>query len=157
MPELYQSSLGTPVYSDLEINASSYTADGKTINYQAIKLPDALFTVKKKKRLKVTGISGATSDVMEYNGAESASIQCTAKIYGANLSYPKDDVANFYLMLQSNQPVEISSWYLNQLGITYVVITDYSIPQQTGNISDQKIKFNMRQIDPNQYPTLLNG
>jgi hypothetical protein len=157
MPELYQSPVGTPVYSDLEISAGSYLVDLATVNYQAIKLPDTLFTVKKKKRIKSTGINGAASDVLEYNGSESAEINCTVRIYGTNLSYPKVDLNNFYLMLQSNQPVKINSWYLNQLEIFYGIITDYSIPQQTGNISDQKVTFNMRHIDPNQYPDLLKG
>ena len=154
---LYKSPLGTPVYSDLNIIAGSYSVDGHTISYNAIGLPDALFVVKKRKRIKVTGISGATSDVLEYNGSESAQISCTVKIYGSNTNYPKTDVNNFYLMLQSNRPVQINSWYLNQLEIWYAVITDYEFPQQTGNISDQQIKFNMRHVDPTQYPTLLNG
>jgi len=78
-------------------------------------------------------------------------------VYGSNLIYPVYDVNNIYLMLESNQPLQINSWYLNQFDIYYAVVTDYEIPQQTGNISDQQIKFNMRHVDPNQYPTLLNG
>jgi hypothetical protein len=157
MPTLYNSQLGTPVYSDLNISAGSYSVDGATVNYNAINLPDALFVVRKRKRVIVTSINGATSDVLEYTGSESAQISCTVKIYGSNLNYPLNDMDNFYLMLESNQPIQINSWYLNQVEIYYAVITDYELPQQTGNISDQQIKFNMRHIDVTQYPTLLNG
>jgi hypothetical protein len=145
------------VYSDLSISAGSYMLNGATISYDAINLPDALFTVRKRKRVIVTSINGGTSDVLEYTGSESAQISCTVKIYGSNLSYPFNDIDNFHLMLESNQPIRIDSWYLNQLEIYYAVITDYELPQQTGNISDQQIRFNMLHIDPNQYPTLLNG
>lgn len=157
MPTLYNSPLGTPVYSDLSIAAGSYAVNGATISYNAIHLPDALFTVRKRKRIIVTSINGGTSDVLEYTGSESAQISCTVKIYGANLNYPLNDIDNFYLMLESNQPIQINSWYLNQLEIYYAVITDYEFPQQKGNISDQEIRFNMTHIDPTQYPTLLNG
>jgi hypothetical protein len=60
-------------------------------------------------------------------------------------------------MLESNQPIQINSWYLNQFQIQYALITDYEIPQQKGNIGDQQVKFNMREIDTNRYPTLLNS
>jgi len=157
MPTLYNSPLGTPVYSDLSIGAGSYKVDKATISYNAIHLPDALFTVRKRKRIIVTSINGGTSDVLEYTGSESAQISCTVKIYGSNLNYPTTDINNFYLMLESNQPMQLNSWYLNQLKIYYAVVTDYEFPQQTGNISDQQIRFNMTHIDPTQYPTLLNG
>lgn len=157
MPTLYNSPLGTPVYSDLSISAGSYIVNGATVSYDAINLPDALFMVRKRKRVIVTSINGAESDVLEYTGAESAQISCTVKIYGSNLNYPLNDIDNFYRMLESNQPVQINSWYLNQLEIYYAVITDYEFPQQTGNISDQQVRFNMLHIDPTQYPTLLNG
>ena len=157
MPTLYNSRLGTPVYSDLSIAPGSYMVDKATISYNAIHLPDALFTVRKRKRVIVTSINGASSDVLEYTGSESAQISCTVKIYGSNLNYPLNDIDNFHLMLESNQPIQVNSWYLNQLEIYYVVITDYELPQQTGNISDQQIRFNMLHIDPTQYPTLLNG
>jgi hypothetical protein len=157
MAELYKSTLGTSVFSDLSIDAGSYSADGKTINYNAIKLPDALFEVTKKKRVVVTSINGANGDVFEYTGEESAQIACTVKIYGSNLNYPLNDVDNFYLMLESNQPIKINSWFLNQIEIYYAMITDYEMPQKAGSISDQQIKFNMKQIDTVKYPTLLNG
>lgn len=156
-PVLYNSPIGTPVYSDLSIAAGNYTANGINISYSAINLPDALFTITKRKRIKITGISSATSDVLEYNGSESAEIECTVRIYGSNLNYPLNDVDNFYLMLQSNQPVQVNSWYLNQFEISYVIITDYTLAQKQGNISDQVIKFNMRDIDPRLYPTLLTA
>ncbi len=154
---LYKSPIETPVYSDLSIAAGSYMVDGKTISYTPINLPDALFVVKKQKRIKTTGINGAASNVFEYNGSESATISCTIKIYGTNLNYPKDEVNNFYLVLKSNQPIQINSWYLNQLEIQYAVVTGYELPQQIGNISNQQVKFSMRHLNPNQYPRLLNA
>lgn len=157
MPTLYNSPLGTPVYSDLSVAAGSYIVNGAIINYNAINLPDALFTVRKRKRVVVTGINSGTSDVLEYTGSESAQISCTVRIYGSNLNYPLNDIDNFYLMLESNQPIQVNSWYLNQLEIYYAVITDYEFPQQTGNISNQQIRFNMLHVDPTQYPTLLNS
>jgi hypothetical protein len=157
MPSLYTSPIGTPVYSDLSISAGSYCLDGKnTLNYNAINMPNALFTVSKKKRIVVTSIPGAEGDVFEYTGEDSAHISCTVKFYGSNLKYPLDDMDNFYLMLQSNQPIEINSWYLNQLEIGYAMVTDYEIPQQKGNIGEQEVKFSMREVDTGKYPTLLN-
>jgi hypothetical protein len=157
MQSLYKSPIGTPVYSDLNIAAGSYMVNGNTVNYNSIQKPDALFVVRKRKRIIATSINGANGDIIEYTGEDSAEISCTVKFYGSNLSYPLNDMDNFYLMLESNQPIQINSWYLNQLQIHYAMITDYEIPQQTGNIGDQQIKFNMREIDTVTYPTLLNG
>lgn len=154
---LYSSPLGTPVYSDLNISAGSYLLNKNTINYNAIQLPNALFIVKKRKRIIVTHIDAAFGDVFEYTGEGGAEISCTVRFYGSNLNYPLDEMDNFYLMLESNQPIQINSWYLNQFQIQYALITDYEVPQQKGNIGDQKVKFNMREIDTNKYPTLLNS
>jgi len=157
LPGVSISPLGTPVFSDLSIAGGTYSVNGNSVSYNPINVPDTMFVMKKRKRIITTSINGATSDVLEYTGSESAQISCTVKIYGSNLNYPLNDMDNFYLMLESNQPIQINSWYLNQVEIYYVVITDYELPQQTGNISDQQIKFNMVHIDPTQYPTLLNG
>jgi Domain of unknown function (DUF6046) len=157
LPGVSVSPIGTPVFSDLSVAPGSYSVNGKPVHYNGINVPNTLFVVNKRKRIIVTTINGATSDVLEYTGSASAEIQCTLRIYGLNLIYPVYDMHNIYLMLESNQPIQINSWYLNQLEIYYAVVTDYEIPQQTGNISDQQIKFTMRQIDPNLYPTLLNG
>ncbi len=157
LPGVSISPLGTPVFSDLSVAGGSYSVNGNTVSYNPINVPNTMFVVKKRKRVITTSINGATSDVLEYTGSSSAEIECTIRVYGMNLIYPVYDVSNIYLMLESNQPIQILSWYLNQFDIYYAVITDYEIPQQTGNISDQQIKFNMRHIDPNQYPTLLNG
>ena len=154
---LYYSPLGTPVYSDLNISAGSYLVNKNTVNYNSIQIPNAFFVVKKRKRIIVTSIDGANGDILEYTGEGSAEISCTIKIYGSNLKYPLNDMDNFYLMLESNQPVQINSWYLNQLQINYALIADYEIPQQTGKIGEQQIKFNMLEIDTNTYPNLLNN
>jgi hypothetical protein len=156
MPVLYTSPIGTPVYSDLSIAAGSYSTNKDTVNYNAINLPNALFTMSKRKRVVVTTISGSDGDVYEYTGEDGAEISCTVRIYGSNLNYPLNDVDNFYLMMESNQPLKISSWYLNQFNINYAMVTDYEIPQQKGNISDQEVKFNMKEIDTSKYPTLLH-
>jgi len=156
LPGVSISPLGTPVFSDLSIAGGSYSVNGNTVSYNPINVPNTMFVVRKRKRVISTGINGATGDVVEYTGSASAEIECTIRVYGLNLIYPVYDVNNIYKMLESNQPIQIFSWYLNQFDIYYAVITDYEMPQQTGNISDQQIKFNMRHIDPNQYPTLLN-
>jgi hypothetical protein len=157
LPGVSISSLGTPVFSDLSVGKGSYSVNGQTVKYSAFNVPNTLFVVKKSKRIISTSINGGTSDVLEYTGSGSAEIECTIRIYGSNLIFPFFDVNNIYLMLESNQPIQINSWYLNQFNIFYAVVTDYQIPQQMGNMSDQLIKFNMKQVDPNQYPTLLNG
>lgn len=157
MPSLYNSPLGTPVYSDLSIAAGSYSVNGSNISYKEIHIPNTLFVVTKKKRIVVTGIKGASGDVFEYTGEDSAQIECMVKFYGTNLNYPKDTMNNFYRMLECNQPIQINSWYLNQQDIHYAVVTDYELPQQTGNIAEQEVKFNMKEIDTVKYPTLLNG
>jgi len=139
------------------VAAGSYSVNNQTVSYNAVNVPNTMFVVKKRKRIISTSVNSSTNDVVEYTGSASAEIECTIRVYGSNLIYPVYDVNNIYLMLESNQPLQINSWYLNQFDIYYAVVTDYEIPQQTGNISDQQIKFNMRHVDPNQYPTLLNG
>jgi hypothetical protein len=141
-PVLYNSPLGTPVFSDLSIQGDNYMLDGLQKSFTDIDEMSALFVVDQKKIIKRTPINQRNGRVKEYIGLDDFEIKCAIRLLGPNLKYPQDFVNNFILMLNCNKSLHVNSWYLNQFGIYDIVISDYSSPQTAGTISEQIISFN---------------
>lgn len=138
---LYKSMLGTPVYSDLDISAGNYNINGLVVAFNRIRLPKVLFTVTQDKNIVMTKVSGRNGTVKEYIGLDDFSIEIEGMIFGSNTNYPGLDVSNLVNMLNSNQTLQVNSWFLKQFGITDMVIKKYSLPQVEGEISQQKFSI----------------
>lgn len=146
--ELYKSTLGTSVYSDLNITGDSYTDENGSHSFTDINQPEAIFKVSRKKKIIWTSINGLNSDIPEYMGAENYRIEVEMEINGDNLLYPTQIVQNIITMLGSNQVLTVNSWYLNMFGITNIVIDDEEEPQVRGNLNNQKISFTAMAVIP---------
>jgi hypothetical protein len=146
---LYQSSLGTPVYSDLNITGDSYTDDdGKVQTFTDINIPSAVFKTSRKKNILTTSINGNYSEIVEYMGAKNREIDVEILISGPSLLYPTADVANILTMLNSNQVLTVNSWFLNMLGVRNIVILDEDEPQIQGSLNNQHISFKCMAVKP---------
>jgi len=64
-------------------------------------------------------------------------------ITGSNGIYPFDKVKNLVSFLNQPTELEIDSPYLNNiLGVTYVVVESWDMPQTEGGISQQAFNIN---------------
>ena len=149
------SALGTPVISNLSIKAGNYTdIYGSLITYPAgyfqdenggaknFEIDTVLFNVNQSRNIVKTPIQGLDGTVKEYISDGDYIINIKGIIQGANGIYPFDDVKNFISICQAKCALTIYSDYLQILGITNIVIENYSLPQDMGSQSQQVFELN---------------
>jgi hypothetical protein len=93
-PKLYDSPIGTPVYSDLELIGGTYTDQitGRSVNFPTIKFNAVIMTVQFVSRIIKTEIQGRNGTVKEYIGEDDAQITIQGVITGFNGHYPATEV-----------------------------------------------------------------
>lgn len=138
----YRSSLGTLVFSNLDISAGSYTdINGVRRDYPAIKLDTVLFKVGQQKNVIKTPIQGRNGTVKEYISDGDYSIVITGVINGSNSKYPENEVNALIKVMQVSTQLTVNSWYLRQLNITEMVIEYYELDQTLGSNSMQQFRI----------------
>lgn len=137
--ELYRSSLGTPVYTNITFQAGTYetTMPGKTVSYGPVTYEAILITVSQAKKIIKTEIQGRDGTVKEYIGMDDYQVQINGIITGKNGHFPKDEVAALKKVLDAPVPLEIACTYLETLDIHSLVVDQYEIGQQEGGYSYQ--------------------
>jgi len=160
-----QSSLGTPIYTDLTLMGCNYTDN---ITGNVITLPNdrfsinsgsnngtsqqggyyqnldtVLITIDQPIRIIKTEIQGRNGTVKEYIGADDTRITVQGVITGGNGNYPRDEVARLKAWLDAPVAKNIVAWWLQNLGIHNAVVDSYSIPQTLGGYSYQAFTINM--------------
>lgn len=147
-PELYKSTLGTPVFIDVtfgDINNPVFYKDLKTGN--DVQLPVMTFTailvsVTFPRNIVKTEIQGRNGTVKEYIGEGDASINFRGIITGTNGNYPAEQVAILKELVYAPIPVPVISEYLNNLDIYTVVFEDRTFEQEEGGYSYQTFSLN---------------
>jgi hypothetical protein len=138
----YRSSLGTLVFSNLDISGGSYTdINGVRRDYPSIKLDTVLFKVGQQKHVIKTSIQGRNGTVKEYISDGDYSISVTGVINGSNGAYPEKEVNEFIKVLQVSTQLTVNSWYLRQLNITEMVIEYFELDQTLGSNSMQQFRI----------------
>jgi hypothetical protein len=132
------SKLGTVVYSNLIFNAGKIIEGSDVVDqWEDFRIDDALFVVNQSKKIITTEIQGKDGTIKEYVGMDDFQIQITGRISGDYNVYEKDKVKTLKRILSAGQPLAITSWYLQNLDITDVVIKDFNFPQSEGEYSTQ--------------------
>ncbi len=132
------SKLGSVVYSNLIFNAGKIIEAGVVVDeWQDFRIDDALFVINQSKKIITTEIQGKDGTIKEYIGMDDFQIQITGRISGDYNVYEKDKVKTLKKILSAGQPLAITSWYLQNLDITDVVIKDFNFPQTEGEYSTQ--------------------
>ena len=142
------SDLGTPYYSDLTIKKGSYTDNNNnTQQFSGMQLVTVIMTVNQSKNIITTAIQGMDGTVKEYigmgdydvtiNGIITPTQQVGTANVPANGVYPKNNVTILKRILDAPVPLQVTSWYLQMLGIYSLVVKDYNIPQIQGGYSQQ--------------------
>ena len=90
------SSLGTPVFSNLQFLADEYTDSyGKVTSFQTITFDAVIMTVNQQKNIVTTQIQGRDGTVKEEIGMGDYTITINGIITGKNGHYPIDEVREF--------------------------------------------------------------
>jgi hypothetical protein len=137
-PELYKSSIGTPVVIDLTFQGGTYTLpSGQKYSFDDLTLQTVLCTVSQAKRIVTTEIQGRNGTVKEYIGMDDYQITINGILTGANGQFPIDDVNSLQQICKAPIPINVVSRYLQIFDIYQVVIKDFSYEQQPGAYSLQ--------------------
>lgn len=138
-PELYRSSLGTPVYTNIEFLEGQWETSTKGVfkQFGPMRFEAVLLTVSQAKKIIKTEIQGRNGSVKEYIGLSDYEIQINGIITGDNGQHPADDISKLKKILDAPVAVGIASTYLQNLDITSLVIATYEFTQEAGGYAYQ--------------------
>jgi hypothetical protein len=144
--------LGTPVYTNLTLKYIEPYVDffGKTITpiLSDITLDVVLITIDQPVRIIKTEIQGRDGTVKEYIGKDDAKISVNGMILGQNGVYPRSVVNSVKAWLDAPVSKGITAWWLDNLGVSNIVVEDYQFPQSEGGYSYQMFSFSALSDNP---------
>ena len=140
----FTSKLNTIVYSNVIFNAGVILDEnGVQIDkWDDFRIDDVLLTVSQSKKIITTEIQGRDGTVKEYIGLDDFQIQITGRLNGTYNVNPKELTRQLKIILSTGQPLEITSWYLQNLDITDIVVKDFNFGQTEGEYSTQYFTIN---------------
>lgn len=140
----FTSKLGTVVYSNIIFNAGVILdVNGIVVDsWDDFRIDDVLLTVSQSKKIITTEIQGRDGTVKEYIGLDDFQVQITGRLNGNYNVNPKELTRQLKKILSAGQPLEITSWYLQNLDITDVVVKDFNFGQTEGEYSTQYFTVN---------------
>jgi hypothetical protein len=140
----FVSKLGTVVYSNIIFNAGSILDANGVVSdtWNDFRIDDVLLVVSQSKKIITTEIQGRDGTVKEYIGMDDFQIQITGRLNGSYNVNPKDLTRQLKIILSAGQPLEVTSWYLQNLDITDIVIKDFNFGQTEGEYSTQYFTIN---------------
>ena len=141
--EKFVSKLGTIVYSNIIFNAGSILNGTEIVeSWDDFRIDDVLLNVSQSKKIVTTEIQGRDGTVKEYIGLDDFQIQITGRLNGTYNVNPKDLTRQLKIILSAGQPLEVTSWYLQNLDITDIVVKDFNFGQNEGEYSTQYFTIN---------------
>lgn len=154
--ELYKSSLGTPVFTNLTFKAVTYTdlTTGLQIKTEDITLDTILITVSIPKIIVKTQIQGRNGSVKEYIGQDDYQVSINGIIVGSSGHYPAESVRLLKRMLDAPVAIPVVSDYLLNLDIHSLVVTDSAFNQEPGGYSKQNFTINCVSDTPIELQSL---
>ena len=139
----FKSKLGTAVYSNIIFNKATVFSDlGIVDRWDDFRIDDCLISVTQSKKIVTTEIAGRDTAVIEYIGLSNFQISVTGRLNGSYNVNPKFETNTLKGIFSAGQPLAITSWWLQNLDITDIVITDFNFAQVEGEYSTQYFSFN---------------
>lgn len=143
------------VYRDTLQISGGHVMDSFTANTLVWSDPTALISVNSSKNVVLTRVVGRDYSRKELisNGDIEISVSghLLAKTSDSSSpadNYPTQEVAKFLQTMQYKGIVEVNNIILNQLGITKILIKDFSLPSNEGYKQKQDYSFNAVCIQP---------
>jgi len=142
-PELYKSTLGTPVVTNVILRGGAYkNTAGQQIVFNDITLDTVLLVVSQAKKIVMTEIQGYDGTVKEYIGLDDYQVTINGIITGPNGHYPQDEVNALHQLTKAPIAIKVTSRYLQNLDINMLVIKDFAYDQEAGGYSKQNFTLN---------------
>jgi hypothetical protein len=140
----FTSKLGTPVYSNVIFNAGKQFDQNmnEINNWSDFRIDDCLISISQAKKIVTTEIQGRDGTVKEYIGMDDFQVQIVGRLNGSYGVNPKSDTKILKTILDAGQPLAITSWWLQNLGITDIVVVNYDLGQIEGEYSTQYFTIN---------------
>jgi hypothetical protein len=133
---LYKSKLGTPVFSNLEIQAGSWTNDnGVVTTWNALRFDTVLMTVDQPKVIVETVVQGKNFPVNEYISEGGWKIDIQLLLIGDNGVRPLNHLTDLKRALNAPVALAVNSRFLQTLDIHNIVVNRRSIPEVEGGYS----------------------
>lgn len=137
------SGLNTPVFSSLLFNEKRiFDENGIKDFWSDFQIDDCLLQVSQSKKIVVTEIQGRDGTVKEYIGMDDFQVQIIGRLNGAYGINPKEDTETLKRILDAGQPLAVTNWWLQNLGITDIVVKDFNFAQTEGEYSTQYFSIN---------------
>lgn len=153
--ELYRSSLGTPVLSNLIIESVTYTGDdGRERTTPRLQFDTILLTVSQSKNIVKTAIQGVPGTVKEYISLGDFEVTIQGIITAENGIYPRAEVSDLQAVLLAPVALPVSSWYLQLWDIDSLVVEKYTVPQEAGGYSSQAFSIDCTSDAPVELEAL---
>ncbi len=126
--------LGLPVYGEVVLEAGSYVdPDGNTVSFGRLEIDTIIIVVNQTKNIVKTQISGRNGTIKEYINDGDYEIQMAGILSsGINNVEPSSQIDSLVDICQARASLKISNSYLDRLGITEIVIENYTFPQKEG-------------------------
>lgn len=144
------SSLNTPVYCNIEFGAGRYETDIKGVfkDFPELKFNTVLIQASRAKLIEETEVQGRDGKVKEYISMDDWVIQVSGIIDGKNGSYPAQEVNDLMKMLDAPIAIDVACTYLQNLGVTSIVVFDHHFPQEAGSYSEQAFEITFKSDIP---------
>jgi hypothetical protein len=142
--EKFISKLNTIVYSNVIFDKGVIlNEEGEQVDkWDDFRIDDVLLNVSQSKKIITTEIQGRDGTVKEYIGLDDFQVQITGRLNGTYNVNPKELTRQLKIILSAGQPLEITSWYLQNLGIDDIVVKDFNFGQTEGEYSTQYFTIN---------------
>ena len=142
-----QSLLNTPIFDSIifgELNGSNVYKDinGTEFSFKPLQVDLAIITVSQTKNIVTTAIQGKNGTIKEFISDGDYQISINGIIWINDNIYPDVDVQTFINIMKVPQAIKVFSNFINLFGISEIVITDYSLPQQEGMRNQQSFTIN---------------
>ena len=138
----YKSNLGTPVLADITFYGGAYTDNlGNILNFPKMTFYTVLLSVSQSKNIIETIIQGRDGTVKEYIGMGDYRVDVNLLITAPNGSYPRQEVQQLKQMLVAPMSLQVTSWYLQLFGISYLVVNSFTCDQVEGGYSIQPVRI----------------
>ena len=131
------SSFGGAVFSNIVFEAKKYFDNElKEVNTfsENVVLDAVLFDIGQTKNIVTTPVQGLNGTIKEFISDGDYAINIKGVISSNKNGYfPIDEAKKLFEALKASTELSVKSWYLNQIfGISYIVITDFTVFQQQG-------------------------
>lgn len=139
------SALGTPIYGmvmlgDIDNPINRYTdQQGKERSYTSVQLDCALVSIQYNPQIIKTDIQGLPYSIKEYISSGDNGVSITGIFNSTPDVAPKEFITNLNSIFNAQCPIPVTNWYLNDNGITHIVLVPgSSMWQEEGMYASQR-------------------